>query len=82
MNSHPLLLDATPPGPLSLLAPWLPCPWEHPFPSTLLCRDLGPLELRGQAALCEIVVFPSPGKELLVVPLSALLREGQGHSLL
>lgn len=67
------------PPPLQL--PGLPGPWE---PLHTLVQGLGgPLELRGQAALCEIVVFPSPRKGSLVVPPLDLPpgngpQEGQG----
>lgn len=68
----PLSPDATLPEPPPLPAPRPPCPLGAPPHSC--AGTWGPLELRGQAALCEIVVFPPPGKGSLVVPLSVLLQ--------
>lgn len=59
-------------NPPPLPAPWPPCPLGAPPHSC--AGTWGPLELRGQAALCEIVVFPSPGKGSFEVPLSIFLQ--------
>lgn len=67
----PLSPDATCPEPRHYQLPGL---LPLGSPSTLSGRDLGAPELRSQAALCEIVVFLSPGKGSSGVPLSVLLQ--------
>lgn len=40
----------------------------------------GPLELRGQAALCETVVFPCPGKGSVVAAALPVLLQGMASA--